>query len=113
VRFTDERTPKGLGLVCDRVAAATCDRRRSLLADRKRLAYSRHRRGGGRGYFCRRRKCSQIDLNPGPIATYFQHLAQENTAKSRAILVKADQVADSLGLDDTLLDSLLVKLGLE
>jgi hypothetical protein len=34
-------------------------------------------------------------------------------AMSRSILVKADQVADALNLDETLLDSLLVKLGLE
>jgi hypothetical protein len=29
---------------------------------------------------------NSIDLNYGPLATFFQHLAQENTAKSRAIL---------------------------
>jgi len=49
----------------------------------------------------------------GPIATYFEHLAHENTAKSRAIHVHADQVAEALGLDEELLDSLLVGLGLE
>jgi ELWxxDGT repeat protein len=53
----------------------------------------------------------RIDLNRGPIAKYFEHVAHENTAKSRAILVKADQAADALGLDDELLDTLLVKLG--
>jgi hypothetical protein len=58
-------------------------------------------------------RLAQIDLNHGPIANYFEHLAHENTAKSRAILVKADQIADSLGLDDELLDGMLVKLGLE
>jgi hypothetical protein len=58
-------------------------------------------------------RLAHVDLNYGSIATYFEHLAQENTAKSRAILVKADQVADALNLDDTLLDSLLVKLGVE
>jgi len=52
---------------------------------------------------------ANLDLNDGPIATYFEHLAHGNTAKSRAILVEADQIADSFGLDDTL----LVKLGLE
>ena len=30
---------------------------------------------------------NRIDLNPGPVATYFEHLAHENTTKSRAILV--------------------------
>ena len=54
-----------------------------------------------------------LDLNGGPIGSYFEHLAGQDTAKSRAILVKADQIADSLNLDDTLLDGLLVKLGLE
>jgi hypothetical protein len=49
----------------------------------------------------------------GPIATYFEHRAHENTAKSRAILVKADEVVDSLGLDDELVDRSLVKLGLQ
>ena len=58
-------------------------------------------------------RLAHLDLNHGPIATYFEHLAHENTAKSRAILVKADQVADALGLDDELLDGLLAKLGLE
>jgi hypothetical protein len=41
---------------------------------------------------------SHLDLNHGPLATFFEHLARENTAKSRAILVIADQVADALGL---------------
>jgi hypothetical protein len=58
-------------------------------------------------------RLAHLDLNHGPIAKYFQHLAHENTAKSRAILVKADQVADALGLDDALLDSLMVRLKLE
>jgi hypothetical protein len=54
-----------------------------------------------------------VDLNQGPVAKYFEHLADDNTAKSRAILVRADHVAGALGLDDELLDSLLVGLGLE
>ncbi|MBI3838062.1 MAG: hypothetical protein HY288_09030, partial [Planctomycetia bacterium] len=58
-------------------------------------------------------RLSHLDLNQGPIAKYLEHLAQENTPKASAILVKADQVADALGLDDELLDSLLVSLGLE
>jgi hypothetical protein len=52
-------------------------------------------------------------LNSGPLANYFQHLAHEDTPKAKAILVEADQVAEELGLDDELLDSLLVKLVLE
>jgi hypothetical protein len=55
---------------------------------------------------------NSIDLNSGPIANYFQHLAHEGTTKSKAILVKADQVADAVGLDDELLDRLLVHLKL-
>jgi hypothetical protein len=50
---------------------------------------------------------NRTDLNSGPIAKYLEHLAHENTAKSRAILVKADQVGDELGLDDELLDGVL------
>jgi hypothetical protein len=56
---------------------------------------------------------NRIDLNNGPLAHFFEHLAQKNTAKSRAILVEVDQVADAMGLDDELLDGLLVGLGLE
>ena len=50
--------------------------------------------------------CPHLDPNHGLIAKYFQDLAHENTMKSRAILVKADQVADALNLDDELLDTL-------
>jgi hypothetical protein len=53
---------------------------------------------------------NRIDLNHGPLAKFFEHLAHENTARSRAILVKADRVADALGLDEELLDGLLFKL---
>jgi hypothetical protein len=56
---------------------------------------------------------AHLDLNHGPIAKYFQHLAHDGTPKSWGILVKADEVADALGLDDTLLDSLLGHLRLE
>jgi predicted outer membrane repeat protein len=52
---------------------------------------------------------SHVDLNSGPVATYLEHLAEEDTAKSRAILVQLDYLADALNLDDTLLDSLLSK----
>jgi hypothetical protein len=55
-------------------------------------------------------RLSHPDLNHRPIAKYFEHLAPENTAKSRAMLVEADRVADELGLDDELLDSLVVGL---
>jgi hypothetical protein len=58
-------------------------------------------------------RLAHLDLNHGPVAKYFEHLAHQNTARSLAILVKADQVADALGLADALLDSLLAGLGLE
>ncbi len=51
-------------------------------------------------------RLAQLELNHGQIARYFERLAHDNTPKSRAILVKADQVADALDLDDTQLDSL-------
>jgi hypothetical protein len=51
-----------------------------------------------------------VDLNHGPIAKYFEHLAHEDTAKARSILIKADQIADELGLDDELLNSLIAAL---
>ncbi len=54
-----------------------------------------------------------VDLNSGPRATYFRQLAEENTPADRAVLVEADRIADELGLDDELLDSLLAGLGLE
>ena len=55
---------------------------------------------------------NSVDLNHGPIAKYFEHLAHETAARARAILVEADQVADALGFDDGLLDTLLAGLGL-
>jgi hypothetical protein len=54
---------------------------------------------------------SRIDLNRGPVAKYFQHLAQEATPKSKAILVEADRAADASNLDDELLDGILAGLG--
>ncbi|MBI3837061.1 MAG: hypothetical protein HY288_03900 [Planctomycetia bacterium] len=57
------------------------------------------------------RGVNRIDLKSNPIVKYFEQLAREDTLKSGVILVKADQVADSLNLDDPLLDSLLAKLG--
>jgi hypothetical protein len=53
------------------------------------------------------------DLNHGPLATYFEHLGHENTAKSRTILVEADRVEDAMGLDYELIDGLLAGLKLE
>jgi hypothetical protein len=44
---------------------------------------------------------------------HFEYLAKEDTAKSRAIVVEGDQVADMMGLDEDVLDGLLVGLGLE
>ena len=58
-------------------------------------------------------RLSHLDSNSGPVAQYFERLAHENTAKSRAILVTAERTAHALNLDDTLLDSLLVNLGLD
>jgi hypothetical protein len=40
-------------------------------------------------------------------------LAHENNTKSRAMLGEVDQVADVVGLDEMLIDSLLIGLGLE
>jgi transposase len=54
-----------------------------------------------------------IDLNSGSPAKLFQYLHDTNSPRSRALLQKFDAVADALGLDDKLLDSLLADLGLE
>ncbi len=56
-------------------------------------------------------RLSHLDLNSGPIARYLRHLANEDTPRAREILVAADEVADSLGLDDALLDELVAGLG--
>lgn len=48
-----------------------------------------------------------LDLNHGPLANFFQHPAHKATPKSKAILVKAEQVADALGLDDEVVDGLV------
>ena len=58
-------------------------------------------------------RLGQLDLNDGPLAKYFEHLAHENTSQAASILIAADEVADSLGLDDHLLDALLARLQLE
>ena len=54
-----------------------------------------------------------VNLNSGAAATIFEALAAADTKLTRSILVEADKVADELGLDDSLLDSILVDLGLE
>jgi hypothetical protein len=40
-------------------------------------------------------------------------VAHEGTPKSKAVLVKADQLVEALGLDDEVLDGLVAKLGLD
>jgi hypothetical protein len=54
---------------------------------------------------------TRIDLNHDPLTNYFEDLAHEDTAKSGAILVEANQVVDALGLDDEVVDGLLNGLG--
>ena len=56
-------------------------------------------------------RLDSIDLNSGAPARLFQYLHDANTPRSRALLQKFDAVADALGLDDELLDSLLADLG--
>jgi hypothetical protein len=58
-------------------------------------------------------RLGQLDLNHGSLAKYFEHLAHENTAKAKAIMVEADALTAALHLDDALLNSLLVGLRLE
>jgi hypothetical protein len=53
---------------------------------------------------------NSIDLNHGPRAACFEHLAHESTAKAKRILTEADQLVETLGLDDELLDELLAGL---
>ncbi len=56
---------------------------------------------------------TNVNLNSGVAATIFEALATADTKLTRSILVEADKVADELGLDNELLDSILVDLGLE
>ncbi len=56
---------------------------------------------------------TNVNLNSGAAATIFEGLAVADTKLTRSILVEADKVADELGLDDGLLDSILADLGLE
>ncbi len=57
-------------------------------------------------------RLASVELNSGPIGHLLTHLAEANTPRSRALLVKADQIADALDLDHPLLDLLLDDLGL-
>ncbi len=50
---------------------------------------------------------SHVDLNHGPVARLFQQLAESNTQAAKKLLAEADRIADALGLDDELLDSLV------
>jgi hypothetical protein len=59
------------------------------------------------------RLASMGDLNSGSAASYFQSLASSGTSEAVATLEAADAEADSLGLDDELLDELLADLGAE
>ncbi len=52
-------------------------------------------------------RLASVDLNSGPIATVFTHLAAADTPRTRQLLQAVDQLADDLGLDDSLLDSLI------
>ena len=62
---------------------------------------------------------SNINLNTGIAATIIDDLAKAAEGKgleaklAKTILLDADKVADALHLDDSLLDSVLVNLGLE
>ena len=55
----------------------------------------------------------RADSGDDPIAKFFEHLAHDDTAKVRPILLQADRVADALGPDDELLDLLLGQSGME
>jgi hypothetical protein len=55
-------------------------------------------------------RLQKLDLNSGPIARYFEHLAQHNTPAAQKILLAADKVADRLGLDDSLLGMLVERI---
>ncbi len=55
----------------------------------------------------------KVNLDSGAAATILRALAAADTKLARSILVEADKIADELGLDDSLLDSILADLGLE
>ena len=54
-----------------------------------------------------------LDLNTGIAATVFEALATADTKVTRSILVEVDKIIGELGLDNALLDSILLNLGLE
>ncbi len=56
---------------------------------------------------------NNVNRNSGVATTIFEALATADTKLTRSILVEANKVADELGVDDALLDSILVDLGLE
>ena len=56
-------------------------------------------------------RLAELDLNRGSIAKYVRRLEQEHTADGRTILTEAKKVADALGLDDQLLETLLGRWG--
>jgi len=51
-----------------------------------------------------------LNLNTGPIAKYFEHLANEATDSAKQILDQVDDFADLFHIDDSLLTSLLSKI---
>src|SRR4029079_16754653 len=51
-----------------------------------------------------------LDLNTGPVAKYFEKLAHEATDEAKRILKIAEDVANVLHIDHSLLDSLLDRL---
>ena len=52
-------------------------------------------------------RLSHVDLNHGPAAKFFTHLAEANTPRANAVLAKIHHITDELGLDDSLLESLI------
>jgi hypothetical protein len=56
------------------------------------------------------KRVNHLALSSGPIARLFEHLAHADSPTTKTILTEAAQAAESLGLDDELLDSLVVKL---
>ena len=57
-------------------------------------------------------RLDQVDLNSGPVARLFNHLAEKNTPRAQKVLLAADAVADELGLDHDLLEDIIADLGL-
>ncbi len=55
-------------------------------------------------------RLATVDLNSGPVARLFTALADANTPTTRSLLLAANEVTDALGLDDSLLESLIAGL---